>query len=411
MMTYELYVGLRYTRTRRRDNFVSTISVISMVGIALSVAALIVVLSVVNGFQREFRDRILAAAAHVQIGGFDGWIENWPALVAQATALPGVLAAAPYIDAQGMLSSGPVSRGALLRGVRPDLDRKVVDLDKHVIKGRLDDLAQGRFAVILGADLAGALGVSTGDRVTLVAPQPEGGDVSPRLRDLEVVGIVSVGLYEFDSTLALMNMDDLAALEGLGTRVSGVRLRLADPFMARVLARRIANTIPDVLVTDWTRSHLNLFQAVQTSKTMLVIILALIVTVAAFNIVATLVMAVLDKEADIAILRTLGATPGAILRIFMVQGALIGIIGTIAGVALGVVLALNAQIVVKAIETVLGFHFLSPQVYQIGELPSELRLGDVTLTALAALLLSFAATIYPSWRATRVRPAEVLRYE
>jgi len=410
-MMYELYVGLRYTRTRRRDNFVSTISIISMVGIALSVAALIVVLSVVNGFQREFRERILAAAAHVQISGFDGWIADWPAVAAHALTVPGVTAAAPYVDAEGMLSSGAVSRGALLRGIRPELDREVVDLDHHITRGRLDDLTPGRYGAVLGSDLAGTLGVTVGDRVTLVAPQAEGGEVSPRLRDLEVVGIVSVGLYEFDSTLALMNMEDLAALENLGSRVTGVRLRLADPFMARAVARQLASDMPDALVTDWTRSHVNLFQAVQTSRTMLVIILALIVCVAAFNIVATLVMAVIDKEADIAILRTLGATPGAILRIFVVQGALIGIIGTAAGVALGVVLALNAQAVVSGIEALFGFHFLSPQVYQIGELPSELRGGDVGVTALVALVLSFAAAAYPSWRATRVRPAHVLRYE
>jgi len=410
-MMYELYVGLRYTRTRRRDNFVSTISIFSMLGIALSVAALIVVLSVVNGFQREFRDRILAAAAHVQISGLDGWIDGWPGIAARAAAIPGVLAAAPYVDAQGMLSSGPSARGALLRGILPDLDRKVVDLDKRVVKGALEDLRAGRFAVILGTDLAAALGVGVGDRITLVAPRAGDSGLSPRLRDLEVAGLVSVGLYEYDSTLALMNMEDLAALEGLGERVSGVRLRLSDPFDARDVARRLAAAMPDAYVSDWTRSHFNLFQAVQTSKSLLVIILALIVTVAAFNIVATLVMAVMDKESDIAILRTLGATPGAVLRIFVVQGALIGLIGTAAGAALGIALALNAQAVVKGIETVLGFHFLSPQVYQIGELPSELRAGDVTLTALAALLLSFAATVYPSWRAARVRPAEVLRYE
>jgi lipoprotein-releasing system permease protein len=410
-MMYELYVGLRYTRTRRRDNFVSTISLLSMLGIALSVAALIVVLSVVNGFQREFRDRILAAAAHVQISGFDGWVDDWQAMAARAAALPGVLAAAPYVDAQGMLSSGPVARGAVLRGILPDLDRKVVDLDKRVVKGTVGELRPGGYAVILGTDLAAALGVEVGDRITLVAPRADDGGVSPRLRDLEVAGLVSVGLYEYDSTLALMNMEDLAALEGLGSRVSGVRLRLSDPFAAPAVAQRLAGEMRDAYVTDWTRSHFNLFQAVQTSKTLLVIILALIVTVAAFNIVATLVMAVIDKQADIAILRTLGATPGAVLRIFVVQGTLIGVIGTLAGVALGIALALNAQAVVKGIEAVLGFHFLAPQVYQIGELPSQLRAGDVVLTGLAALLLSLAATVYPSWRATRVRPAEVLRYE
>jgi len=408
---YELYVGMRYTRVRRRDNFVSTISIISMVGIALSVAALIVVLSVVNGFQREFRDRILAAAAHVQITGVEGWLDNWHAAAAHALALPGVVAAAPYIDAEGMLSSGAVARGALLRGIDPAIDRKVVDLDKRITRGRLDDLRPGSFSVILGTDLATALGVGVGDRVMLIAPQGQADNAAPVLRDLQVAGLVSVGLYEFDSTLGLMNIDDLATLEGFGSRVSGVRLRLANPFTARAVARKLAEELPDSLLSDWTRSHANLFQAVQTSRTMLVIILALIVTVAAFNIVATLVMAVVDKESDIAILRTLGATPGAILRIFVVQGALIGVIGTAAGVLLGIVLALNAQPVVKGIESVLGFHFLSAEVYQISELPSELRLDDVLFTALAALILAFAATVYPSWRATRVRPAEVLRYE
>ncbi len=431
-MPYELFVGLRYTLTRRHDNFVSTISVISMAGIALSVAALIVVLSVVNGFEREFRERILTATAHVQINAPSGLLTDWEALATRLRALPDVVSVEPYVDAQAMLSSGSVARGVLLHGIDPEADAAGGHLAAHLRAGRLDALVPGQWRVILGADLARALGVATGDRIALVSPQSSApGRMAPRLHDLEVAGVVAVGLYQFDSVIALMNRQDVSALRaesGAAERegpdgqavlpatsersgVSGLRLRLRDPFAAPALADDLARRLPGVATSPWTRTQGNLFQAVRTSKAMLALILALIVGVAAFNIVATLVMAVIDKEADIAILRTLGASRGAVLRIFMTQGVMIGLIGTLAGAVLGVGVALNVDVIVPTIERLIGFRFLSAEVYQIAELPSALHARDIALTVMASLGLSFLATLYPSWRASQVAPAQALRDE
>ena len=412
-MNYELLVGWRYTRAARRNHFVSFISLVSMLGIVLGVGALIVVLSVVNGFQREFQARILSVASHVQVSGFDGVLADWPRVAAQASVLPGVVAAAPYVNAQAMLSVDANVRGALLRGIDPRLEEQAADIGQHMKSGRLDALVPGAFGVVLGSALAETLGVKIGDGVAMIAPQAGvGGDaIVPRLRQLQVVGTFEIGMYEYDSALALLNIDDTRALFQLGENVSGLRLKLDDPFRARLVAAQLASIVKDAAVTDWTRSHANLFYAVQTSKNMLVIVLALIVAVAAFNIVATLVMAVTDKEPDIAILRTLGATPGSIQRIFMVQGAVIGVVGTLAGVLVGCLLAVNVSSVIGLVESVFGIRFLDPSVYQIGELPSELRAADVMVTALVSLVLSLVATVYPSWRASKLRPAEALRYE
>ncbi len=413
-MRYELFVGLRFTRAERRNHFISFISLTSMLGIALGVAALIVVLSVMNGFQKEVRARILGVAAHVQITGLDNQLGDWQAVAKEAAGHPQVAAAAPFVNGQGMLTFGAQVRGVLVRGIAPQLEEKVADIGSHMVAGKLEALAPGRFSIVLGSELARALGAAVGDKLTLIVPQglvtPAG--ILPRLKQFTVAGIFEVGMFEYDSGLALIELDDAQKLYGTGDRVSGVRLKLHDLFQSREVARDlIARLRADVYVSDWTRSHANYFRAVQIEKRMMSIILSLIVAVAAFNIVSTLVMAVTDKQSDIAILRTLGASPGGIMQIFMVQGALIGVIGTLIGVAGGVALALNIDVVVPWLEQLLNVKFLSREVYYITDLPSDPQRGDVVAIALVSLALSFLATIYPSWRASRVNPAEALRYE
>ena len=411
---YELMIGLRYTRAKRRNHFISFISLISMLGIALGVTALIVVLSVMNGFQTELRGRILAVVSHVQISGANGDMADWEAVAKQSLSEPRVLAAAPYVQEQGMLSFGQSVRGAIVRGILPDLEDKVADFRSHMKEGSLDSLAPDSFNIVLGSELARALGVYVGDRLTLIAPQgvvtPAG--VVPRLKTFTVSGLFEVGMFEYDSGLALIRMEDAQRLYRLEDRVSGVRLKLDDLFKAREVVRQLASRLNTAAyLSDWTKSHANFFRAVQIEKNMMFIILSLIVAVAAFNIVSTLVMAVTDKQADIAILRTLGASPGSIMGIFMVQGALIGFIGLALGVAGGVALALNVDVVVPFIERLLGTELMSKEVYYISSLPSELQWGDVlTITGLS-FVLSLAATLYPSWRASRVNPAKALRYE
>ncbi|WVT85808.1 lipoprotein-releasing ABC transporter permease subunit [Dechloromonas sp. ZY10] len=413
-MPYELLIGLRYTRAKRRNHFISFISLISMLGIGLGVAALIVVLSVMNGFQKELRTRILGVASHIQITGMDGGLPDWPQVAAQAAKHPEVRASAPFVQSQAMFSVEGGVRGALVRGIEPDLEDKVADFRKTVRNGSLDDLKAGEFGVVLGADLAQALKVFVGDKVTLIAPQgtvtPAG--VVPRLKSFKVVGIFEVGMHEYDSGLALIHLADAQKLYQLGEQVSGVRLKVDDLFEAPRITRELARMInADAYLSDWTRSHANFFRAVAIEKKMMFIILSLIVAVAAFNLVSTLVMAVTDKQADIAILRTLGASPGSIMAVFVVQGALVGFIGLGMGVAGGVALALNIDVVVPFIERVLGIHFLSKEVYYISELPSDLQWGDVWGVTVIAFVLSLLATLYPSWRAARVNPAEALRYE
>ncbi|HPU80351.1 lipoprotein-releasing ABC transporter permease subunit [Accumulibacter sp.] len=413
-LPYELLIGLRYTRAKKHNHFISFISLISMFGIALGVAALIVVLSVMNGFQTELRSRILAVVSHVEISGVGGELVDWQRVAAQAAVQPQVIAAAPFVQAQGMLAYGQAVRGAMVRGIQPDLEDQVADFRRHMKSGEFDALLPDRFNIILGSELARALGVFVGDRVTLIAPQgvvtPAG--VVPRLKTFTVVGLFEVGMYEYDSGLALINIADAQRLYRMDDRVSGVRLKLDDLFQAPRVARLLVGSLDtNAFISDWTRSHANFFRAVQIEKNMMFIILSLIIAVAAFNIVSTLVMAVTDKQADIAILRTLGASPLSIMAVFIVQGALIGFIGLGLGIAGGVALALNVDVVVPFIERLLGTQFLAKEVYYISNLPSELQWGDVTTITGVAFVLALVATLYPSWRAARVNPAAALRYE
>ncbi|OFZ90339.1 MAG: cell division protein FtsX [Betaproteobacteria bacterium RBG_16_66_20] len=413
-MRYEFLVGLRYTRAKRRNHFISFISAISMAGIALGVAALIVVLSVMNGFQKELRARILGVASHVQISGANNRLTDWQAVAKLASQDPRVLAAAPFVNAQAMLAAGQAVRGSVVRGILPEREAQVAELGLHMRAGKLEALKPGEFGIVLGSELARALGALTGDKVALIAPQgmvtPAG--VIPRLKQFTVVGLFEVGMFEYDSGLALVHLEDAQKLYQMGDAVSGVRLRLNDLFAARGVARELmAKLDRDLYATDWTRSHANFFRAVEIEKRVMFIILLLIVAVAAFNIVSTLVMLVTDKQSDIAILRTLGAAPGSIMQIFMVQGALIGVIGTVSGVLLGVLIGFNVDTVVPFVENLLGFKFLAKDVYYISDLPSDVQLRDVATIGIVSLVLSFLATLYPSWRASRVNPAEALRYE
>ena len=393
---YELAVGLRYTRARKgsgRNAFISFIALISMAGIALGVAALIVVLSVMNGFQEELRNRILSVASHIEVRGLPA-LADWQAIAAKALADPRVKAAAPYVLGQAMLSAGDVNRGVIVRGIDPTREDSVADIGSHMRQGALTDLRSGEFGIVLGAELARALGARMGESVVAITPQgtvtPAG--TLPRVKSFKVVGIFEIGMFEFDSGLALVDLDDARRLY-------------------RVDAERARERLGDAELRDWTQSHANFFRAVQIEKRVMFIILTLIVAVAAFNIVSAQVMLVTDKQADIAILRTLGATPASILAIFVIQGALIGIIGTLIGVAGGVLLALNVDTVVPAIERTFGITFLDKSVYYISDLPSDLQSADVITIALIALALALIATIYPSWRAARVNPAAALRYE
>ena len=413
-MPYELLVGLRYLRARRRNRFISINSAVSMIGIAVGVWALIVVLSVMNGFQKEVRTRILGVVSHVQISSVGNRLADWQAIAKLAVQQPHVLAAAPFVQGQAMLTTGQSVRGTLIRGILPDAEEHVADLGAHMRMGKLESLKPGEFDVVLGADLARALGVLPGDKVAVVAPQglitPAG--VIPRLKQFTVSGVFEAGIADADSALALVHMGDAQTLYQLGDEVTGVRLKLDDLFAASGVARELlAKLPPDTYASDWTRTHANFFRAVAIEKNMMFIILALIVLVATINIVSTLVVAVKDKQGDIAILRTLGAHPRSVMGIFIAQGMLMGLIGTLAGVVLGVVTALNIDVIVPAIEQLLGFKILAKDVYLIPELPSDLQVSDVVRISLMALALSFAATLYPSWSASRMNPAEALRYE
>ncbi len=413
-MSYEFFIGLRYTRAKRRNHFISFISVISVAGIALGMTVLITVMSVMNGFQREIRTRILGAASHVQLSGAGGTLADWKRVAAEAARHDQVLATAPFVSAQALLTNGSAVRGAFVRGILPEHEDRVADFGRHMRSGRLENLKPGEFGVVLGVELARALGAAQGDKVVLVAPQgqvtPAG--VIPRLRQFTVVGIFGVDHYEYDSGLALVHLEDAQRLFRFGDTVSGVRLKLKDLFEATRVARDLSRALgPDVYASDWTQQHANFFRAVQIEKRMMFIVVILIIAVAAFNIVSSLVMVVTDKQADIAILRTLGAAPSSITKIFMVQGTLIGVFGTLLGLAGGIALALNVETVVPFIESVLGIKFLAKDVYYISELPSELELPDVAITAIVSFALSLLATIYPSWRASKTNPAEALRYE
>lgn len=415
-MPYELLIGLRYTRAKRKNHFISFISLTSMVGIALGVAALIIVLSVMNGFQAELRNRILGVASHIEVTQNNNRLNQWQSLSEQLSLEPDVKASAPYIMAQGMLSYGQSVQGALVRGVLPQTEDQVADLGKSMEVGKLTDLQSGEFNIILGADLAYALGISVGDKVVLMAPQgqftPAG--VVPRIKQFRVSGLFQIGMYEYDAGLALIHMDDAAKLYRMGDTVSGVRLKIDDLYAAPEMAKALNNSLQPLgayYIRDWTQQHANFFKAVKLEKKVMFIILTLIVAVAAFNIVSTLVMAVTDKRADIAILRTLGASPKSVMTVFMIQGLLIGVIGTILGAFFGIVIALNIDTIVPFIEQLFHVQFLAKDVYYISDLPSKLDWADVLTIVIVSIVLSLLATVYPSYRASVINPAEALRYE
>ncbi len=414
---YELILGWRYTRAgraTRRNGFISFISGVSMLGIALGVAALIIVLSVMNGFQKEVRDRMLSVVSHIEIFAPNGAaLPNVPQTMKEVFTNRNVLGAASFIGAQALLARGEDMKGAMVRGINPEQEPGVTDLAMALRDNGLNRLVPGGFGVLLGSDLAKSLGVREGDQVTLIAPSgqitPAG--VVPRLKQMMVVGTFNSGHYEYDSTLVLMHEKDAAKifrLEG----PTGIRLKIRDLHQAREVAAELASTLTgDLLIRDWTQQNRTWFAAVQLEKRMMFIILTLIVAVAAFNLVSTLVMSVTDKRADIAILRTLGASPRSIMGIFIVQGAMVGVIGTLAGLLLGLGVAYNIDVIVPALESLLHASFLPKDVYLINRMPSEPQRADILPIAVISLVLAFVATIYPSWRASRVNPAEALRYE
>ena len=416
-LPYELLIGWRYTRAgraTRRNGFISFISAASMLGIALGVAALIIVLSVMNGFRQDVAERMLSVISHIEVFSPDGGaLPDVQRTLSEVRANPEVVGAAPFVGAQALIARGETMQGAIVRGIDPAQEPAVTDVAAQLKYTLLPKLARGSFGILLGSDLARKLGVAAGDQVTLVAPSgqitPAG--VVPRLKQMTVVGTFSSGHYEYDSTLAMLNLDDAARIfrvEG----PTGVRVKLRDLNEARAVADQLAGTLSGhLLILDRTRQNRTWYSAVQLEKRMMFIILTLIVAVAAFNLVSTLVMSVQDKRADIAILRTLGATPASIMKIFIVQGAMVGVIGTLGGLALGLLIASNIDVIVPFLEKVFHARFLPPEVYLINQMPSDPRASDIVPIAIISLVLSFLATIYPSWRASRVNPAEALRYE
>jgi len=414
---YELLLGWRYTRAgraTRRNGFISFISGVSMLGIALGVAALIIVLSVMNGFQKEVRDRMLGVLSHIEVFEAGGQaIPDLPRTLAAIEARPEVLGAAPFVGAQALIARGEDMKGVMVRGIDPALEPKVTDLAAELADTVLPRLKAGEFGIVLGGELARSLGVIPGDTVTLIAPsgQVTPAGVVPRVRSMTVVGTFDSGHYEYDSALAMLHQDDAARIfrfEG----PTGVRVKIRDLHAAREVAVQMAADLPPGLVVrDWTRQNRTWFAAVQLEKRMMFIILTLIVAVAAFNLVSTLVMTVTDKRADIAILRTLGASPRSIMGIFVVQGAMVGVIGTGLGLLLGLGVAFNIDTLVPALERLIGASFLPQDIYLISRMPSDPQRSDILPVALISLVLAFLATLYPSWRASRVNPAEALRYE
>ncbi len=410
----ELYIGLRYTRAKRRNHFISFISVSSMLGIMLGVMALITVMSVMNGFHKELRERILGMASHATISAADGPLQEWRQVIEQAKVHKRVVGEAPYVEAQAMLTSGEQVSGAMLRGIMPEIEGKVSDVGEHMRVGSLSSLEPGKFRIILGRELATILNVVEGDEVTVVTPKVSMtiAGILPRLKNFTVAGIFEVGMGEYDRGVAIVHIQDAAKLLRMGDSVTGVRLKLDDLFLAPQVTNELAYQLPgSYRVTDWTMHHRNFFRALRTEKRMMGLILFLIVAVAAFNIVSTLVMVVTDKQSDIAILRTLGASPGNIMGIFVVQGATIGIMGTISGIIGGVLLSLNIESLVKKIEQVFQIDFLDPTIYYISDLPSDIYLSDVLAVSIIAFIITLLATLYPAWKGSRVQPAEALRYE
>jgi len=411
---WQIYLGLRYTRAKRRNHFISFISAVSMLGITLGIIALIVVLSVMNGFHKEVRERILGMASHATVSAVSGGLKDWAQVMTKANEHERVIGEAPYVEFQAMLANGRNVSGAMIRGIDPALEGRVSEVPDAMRQGHIDDLKPNGFGIILGKELAYALGVGYGDKVTVVTPQlnttPAG--LSPRLKRFKVVGIYEVGMSDYDRSMALIQIDDAAKLMRLGDAVTGVRLKLDDMWLAPEVGREVAWSLGGYYrVSDWTMQHRNFFSALQTEKRMMGIILFLIVAVAAFNIVSTLVMVVTDKQSDIAILRTLGASPGSVMGIFIVQGTAIGFIGSLAGMVLGVLAALNVEALVDGIERLFQVRFLDPSIYYISKLPSDIHWDDVWMIGLSAFGISLLATLYPAWRASRVQPAEALRYE
>lgn len=414
MAGYEIWMGRRYVRARSDNRFVSLISAISMAGIAIAVAVLIVVLSVVNGFERELRDRLLAMSAHATIESSAGRLADWPHTAEVADENPGVAAAAPYVRGQGLLVSSAALSGVELRGVLPDLEDVVSGVADQVTAGSLASLEPRAFRIVLGVELANALDVDVGDKVTVTLADgmatPAG--VLPTQKRFTVSGIYRVGMYEFDRRLAFINLEDAQRLFRLRDSVSGVRLAVTDIYAAPTIVREVALAAGNGdLVSDWTRRNVNFFRSIQITKSILFVILLLVVAVAAFNIVSTLVMVVKDKQADIAILRTVGARPSGILKIFVAQGTIIGLVGTLLGLVVGVLLTVNLENIVAFLEGIFGIKFLAADVYFISDLPAELKMMDVITICSIALLLALVATLYPAWRGARTMPAEALRYD
>ena len=410
----ELFIGLRYTRAKRKNHFVSFIAFISIAGVALGVFSLIVVLSVMNGFGNELRDRTLSMTSHATITGFDGTTENWRQVVDRALQHTRVNAAAPYIRKEVMLSNGQRVSGALVRGILPEYEQQVSQVADKMVSGSLANLRPGEYGIVLGRELANALGVYEGDRITMITPEASitAIGVMPRLRRFTVVGVFEVGMHQFDSAMSYIHLDDAARLFRMGERVTGVRLKLDNLFDAPYITRELDATFgEEYWVRDWTRQHKNFFRALKTEKTVMFIILLMVVAVAALNIVSTLMMTVTDKEADIAILRTMGISPGSIMAIFMIQGAVIGLFGTLIGVATGVPVALNVFEIVSALEQLFNTDFLPSDVYYISDIVAEVRLSEVLTYSISAFCITILATIYPAWRAARTLPAEALRYE
>jgi lipoprotein-releasing system permease protein len=416
-MRYEWLIGTRYLRSTHRSGFVSFVASMSVIGLALGVAVLIVVLSVLNGYESELRSRILSVTAHATVTGIQGTIPQWRGLRERAASQRGVKAVVPFVEARGLLANGQSVAGAMIRGILPEEEASAVGIASSLTAGKLTDLEAGRFRIILGSALAAEIGASVGDSVVLMTPEgsatPAG--FMPRTRRFLVSGIFESRMFEYDRGLALMHMSDAAKLYRLGTGVTGLRFAFEDPFTAPKRVREIAMLIDDsgagFYVTDWTRDHETLFRAVDLTKSMMFFILLIIVIVAAVNLVATLVMIVKEKQTDIAILRTIGAAPANVLEMFLVQGALIGLVGTVAGAMLGWILALNIESIIHGVESLFNVQFLDASVYFMSDLPSEVRLVDVLQVSAVALALSAAATLYPAWRASRTLPAEALRHE
>lgn len=410
----ELFIGLRYIRARRKNHFVSFIAFISIAGVAMGVFALIVVLSVMNGFGNELRERTLSMTSHATISGYDGYLRDWNNVYEKAVTNDDVVAAAPYIRKEVMLSNGRRVSGSLVRGIMPEMEEKVSLIESKMVSGSLHDLKSGDYGIVLGRELANALGVYEGDRVTVITPQASitAVGVMPRLRRFRVVGVFEVGMHQFDSAMAYMHIQDAARLFSYEDKVNGVRLKLSDLFEAPRITRDLEKQFDDEYwVKDWSKQHKNFFRALKTEKTVMFVILLLMVSVAALNIVSTLMMTVTDKESDIAILRALGMRPSSIMTIFMIQGAFIGLFGTLIGVISGVPVALNVFEIVSWLEQLFNTDFLPSDVYYISDIVADVKFSEVLTYSVSAFTVTILATIYPAWRASRTLPAEALRYE